>query len=135
MDQYIEESVIIDEAISDLDLNNPEVAAYLWPYIRKGLVSYYLDKKSGVFDLNNNYQDIQIPEKELEAFYKEHSSSFKGMSEKESLLRISNTARFAKWKKLYDLKNESKKDILGALRKRHSVQVREGEFNRIGSEK
>jgi len=116
-------------------LNNPEVAAYLWPYIRKGLVSYYLDKKSGVFDLNNNYQDIQIPEKELEAFYREHSSSFKGMSEKESLQRISNSARFVKWKKLYDLKNESKKDILGALRKRHSVQVREGEFNRIGSEK
>ncbi|WP_244244905.1 hypothetical protein [Leptospira koniambonensis] len=134
LDQYVEESVILDEALSDLDLNNPEVAAYLWPFIRRGLVSYYLDKKSGVFELNNNYEDISVPEKELEAFYKEHASSFKGMSEKESLLRISNSARFAKWKKLYELKNDSKKDILGTLRKRHTVLIREGEFNKLGSE-
>ncbi|TGL64210.1 hypothetical protein [Leptospira sarikeiensis] len=134
LDQYIEESVILEEAMADFDLNNPEVAAYLWPYIRKGIISYYLDKKSGVFDLNQNYSDIDVPEEELKGFYKEHANSFKGFSEKEALSRISNTARFLKWKKLYDIKNESKKNVMGRLKKNHTVLVRETEFNKVGSD-
>lgn len=52
LDSYIDETILLDTAMSELDLNQPEVYSYLWPFFRKGIISYYLNKKSGIIDLN-----------------------------------------------------------------------------------
>ncbi|PJZ68294.1 hypothetical protein CH373_10465 [Leptospira perolatii] len=134
LNQFVEESVILEDALVELDLGGPEAAAYLWPYIRKGIVSYYLDKKSGVFELNDNYPDISIPDEELKEFYEKNKSQFGNLTKEEANKRISNTARFLKWRKLYEARNERKKEIIGMLRKRNSVQIKAGRLNSLGQD-
>lgn len=132
LNRYVEDTVILKDAVADLDLNSPEAAAYLWPYIRKGIIAYYLDKKSGVFETNNNFPDIEIREKDIEDFYNLNKNKLPvGLSETEAKKKLENTARYLKWKKLYEIRNEKKKEVVGALKKNNSVQIKYNAINNV----
>ncbi|WP_174714561.1 hypothetical protein [Leptospira yasudae] len=132
LNRYIEDTVILKDAVTELDLNSPEAAAYLWPYIRKGIIAYYLDKKSGVFEINNNFPDIEIRDEDIEEFYEKNKGKITpNLSEKEAKKKLENTARYLKWKQLYELRNDKKKEVVGALKKNNSVQIKYNAVNKV----
>ncbi|AYV56417.1 hypothetical protein [Leptospira kmetyi] len=132
LNRYIEDTVILKDAVTELDLNSPEAAAYLWPYLRKGIIAYYLDKKSGVFEINNNFPDIEIRDKDIEEFYQNNKGKLpEGLSEKEAKRKLENTARYLKWKKIYEIRNDKKKEVVGALKKNNSVQIKYNAINKV----
>ncbi|MBW0433643.1 hypothetical protein [Leptospira yasudae] len=132
LNRYIEDTVILKDAVTELDLNSPEAAAYLWPYIRKGIIAYYLDKKSGVFEINNNFPDIEIRDEDIEEFYNKNKGKITpNLSEKEAKKKLENTARYLKWKQLYELRNDKKKEVVGALKKNNSVQIKYNAVNKV----
>jgi len=125
LQNYIEETIILQEASVNIDLNSPDARAYLRPYIRKAVISYYLSRKSGEFDLNKNYRRIRVPEKLLEEYYRTRKNKFKKekIPEKEFKKRLLNTAIHLKWKKMHEAANRKKKLIIGTMKKNNKVKI------------
>lgn len=123
LQNYIEESIILREATSKIDFNSSDARAYLWPFIRRAAISYYLEKESGAFDLVENYSDTEVPKEIIQEYYKKNSARFKGESEKEVLKKINNTAIYLKWKKLYDNTLEKKKLLIGRMKRDNRVKL------------
>lgn len=123
LQQYIEETIILKEALSSVDYNSPDFKNYLWPFIRKGVIAYYLEKQSGGFDLVQNYENLSVPEEVVQEYYKTHSSQFKDSDEKELMSKLKNTAIYAKWKLLYNQSTEKKKNMISKMKQQNEVKI------------
>ncbi len=121
---YIEETILL-RAAGEIDLNSAEAREYMWPFLRRAVIAYYLEKKSGSFDLNKNYSDIKIPPGLIEKFYESRKARFKKekISEAELKRRLSRTAVRLKWRKLHNAARARKKGIIGDLKKNNKVRL------------
>jgi len=120
---YIEESIILREAASKVDFNSSEARAYMWPYMRKAVIAYYLEKQSGGFDLVENYSNTKVPKEIINEYYRKNKSRFKGENEEDTIKKINNTAVFLKWKKLYENTIEKKKILIGRMKRDNKVKL------------
>lgn len=132
LDSYIDETVILDAVISEIELDQPEVRNYLWPYLRKGLIAYYLNKKSGILEINNKIDDLEIPESELKQYYFDNKDKFSSkLSEEDAMKRISNTARSLKWKRQLKNRELQKKDIILHLKAKNKIKFDNKVFSKM----
>ncbi len=123
LSNYIEESIILREAISKIDYNSSDARAYMWPYIRKAVIAYYLERESGNFELIENYSDIEVSDELIKEYYQKNKARFKGENEVETIKKLRNTAIYLKWRKLYESKLEKKKFIIGQMKKNNKVKL------------
>lgn len=123
LNNYIEESILLREAIANVDFNSSDARAYMWPYIRKAAIAYYLEKESGGYDLVENYESIEISDDLINDYYQKNKSRIKGENQETSLRKLKNTAKFLKWKKLYEDTNENKKILLGRMKRDNKVKL------------
>ncbi len=129
MEEYIEETVLLEEILSKSDLQSQELKRYLWPFIRKGLISYYLEKESGGYDLIENYSDLKIPDEMINDFIKKNPGKFEDNESSKEKLKIA--MRDVKWKKLYEDSKEKKKIVIGRMKEQNKVKIIPGEIYKL----
>jgi hypothetical protein len=121
---YIEETVILERATSDIDFNSLDAKKFLEPFIRRAAIAYYLEKKSGMLALNENFKDINVSDELIEKYLKEGKvSSLSKLNNEEARIKLKNTAIYVKWMKLRDAADEKKKLIIGKMKKENKVTI------------
>ncbi|TGM06658.1 hypothetical protein [Leptospira jelokensis] len=51
LDRYIEETVLLNEAVSEVDFKSAEFKSFISAYLFKGIIEYYLFSKTGGFEI------------------------------------------------------------------------------------
>ncbi|WP_411821506.1 hypothetical protein [Leptospira sp. 'Mane'] len=124
MNDYIEETVILNQAIAEVDYDSAEARKYLSAFLRKAAIAYYLEKKSGALALNLQYDDIHVSDDVIEKFLNAKDyKSLSGLSEEEKRNRIRNTAIHIKWQKLKEAADDKKKIVIGKMKKENKVRI------------
>lgn len=135
MDNYIEESILLEEALASVDLSSPDARRYLWPFLRRGIIAYYLAEKSGDYRLAENYQDIEIDPALLEKILAENSEKLNvtDANRAEIEQRLRNTALHQKYEALHRAAEAKKREILGDLKQRRKVRLVPSEIYNPGN--
>lgn len=121
LDEYIEESIMLNEALAQTNFNTPEAREYLWPFIRRGMIAYYLEKESGAHELAANYEDIDVPDEVADRVLEERGEELgDGDSAR---VRIENTARRLKYERLRQAAERRKTEILSRIKRDTRVRI------------
>ncbi|WP_061249250.1 hypothetical protein [Leptospira alstonii] len=123
LQRYIEETIILNEAIAKVDLNSADAQKYLWPFIRKAVISYYLSKESGEFDVAENSNEVEVSDELIERYYAQNKQLLKEKNPTELKKKLKNTAILIKIRERLALSQEKKKIILGKMRQNNKVRI------------
>ncbi|WP_246057463.1 hypothetical protein [Leptospira gomenensis] len=123
LQRYIEESILLNEAIAKTDLNSAEAQKYLWPFVRKAVISYYLSKESGEFDVAENSSEVEVSDELIDKFYSQNKELMKEKNPAEIKKKLKNTAILLKVKERISLAQEKKKIIIGKMRQNNKVRI------------
>ncbi|WP_254055571.1 hypothetical protein [Leptospira mayottensis] len=123
LQRYIEETIILNEAIAKADLNSAEAQKYLWPFIRKAVISYYLSKESGEFEVAENSNEVEVSDELIEQYYSQNKELLKEKNPTELKKKLKNTAILIKIQERLALSQEKKKIILGKMRQNNKVRI------------
>ena len=136
MDNYIEETILLEEALASVDLSSPAARRYLWPFLRRGIIAYYLAEKSGDYQLAENYQDIEIDPALLERILSENSEKLNVNDENRAEIerQLRNTALHQKWMALHRAAESRKRELLGDLKQRRKVRLVPSEIYNPGGQ-
>ncbi|MCG6146447.1 hypothetical protein [Leptospira bandrabouensis] len=119
LENYINESILLSEAIADIDFSSQSFKEYIKPYLVKGILDFYIFEKTGglkVSDEVANETEIVAKLKEAGILKKEN------LSESEKLV----LKEFIYWRKLeLSAKNraEEAKVILAKIKERNKVTI------------
>lgn len=109
LQRYIEETIILNEAIAKADLNSAETQKYLWPFIRKAIISYYLSKESGEFEIAENSNEVEVSDELIERYYSQNKELLKEKNPTELKKKLRNTAILIKIQERLTLSQEKRK--------------------------
>lgn len=123
LQRYIEETILLNEAVAKADLNSAEAQKYLWPFIRKAVISYYLSKESGAFDIAEDSSEVEISDELIDKFYSQNKELLKERNSEEIKKKLKNTAILLKIKEQLSLSEEKKKIIIGKMRQNNKVRI------------
>ena len=125
LQNYIEESILLEEALATVDLNSPDAQRYLWAFLRRGLIAYYLARESGAYELAQNYEQIEVPDEVVEKVIAERFAKAGADDAELAALReqVRGTAVFLKWKKLNAQAEQAKRELIGRLKQRRKVRL------------
>lgn len=123
LQRYIEETIVLNEAIAKADLNSTEAQKYLWPFVRKAVISYYLSKESGEFEIAENSNEVEVSDELIERYYSQNKELLKEKNPKELKKKLRNTAILIKIRERLALSQEKKKIILGKMRQNNKVRI------------
>lgn len=121
LSNYIEESILLEKALSDVDFNSQEAKEYISRSIRKAAISYWLDKKSGALALTQNAEKMIVDEDILEKYklLKTKDPKFKTLTMEE----LQREARLIKIGKLMEAATIKKRLIVGKAKRDAKVQI------------
>ncbi|TGK87221.1 hypothetical protein EHQ23_07045 [Leptospira bourretii] len=119
LENYINESILLSEAIGDIDFSSQSFREYIKPYLVKGILDFYIFEKTGGLKVSDEIAN----ETEILAKLKET-----GILKKENLTESEKAVlkEFIYWRKLeLSAKNraEEAKDILAKIKKRNKVTI------------
>ncbi len=123
LQRYIEETIVLNEAIAKIDLNSAEAQKYLWPFIRKAVISYYLSKESGEFEVAENSNEVEVSDELIERYYAQNKQLLKEKNPAELKKKLKNAAILIKIRERLALSQEKKKIILGKMRQNNKVRI------------
>ncbi|TGL17929.1 hypothetical protein EHQ46_15855 [Leptospira yanagawae] len=121
LSNYIEESILIEKALSEVDFNSEEAKSYLAKALRKAAISYWLDKKSGALSIIENSDKIEVDNEILEKykFSKGKDPLFKSIT----IDDLQKQAKLIKIEKLMESASVKKRMIIGKAKRDASVQI------------
>lgn len=119
--RYIEETIILREALAQVDLDSAEAQDFMWPYVRQAMIRYYLEKKSGSLDLNKNYQDLTVPDEVLKQALRAEAPG--GKDPKVDQEKLLNSAIRLKWEKLHQQARIKQEALMAEMKQRNKVRL------------
>lgn len=119
--RYIEETIMLREALAQSDLDSAEARDFIWPYLRQALIRYYLEKKSGSLDLNKNYQDLTVPDEVIRQMPARNPDGKRVPAEDQE--RLLNSAVRLKWEKLHAQARVRQEALIADMKKRNKVRL------------
>ncbi|WP_010413800.1 hypothetical protein [Leptospira inadai] len=123
LEAYAEETVLLNEALAKTDIDSREMNRYLWPFVRRAVISYYLDKESGRLKVLENASDTEIDEALLEKYYAANKELLKEKNPDEIKRKLRNSALSIKIKALLEAAEDRKKVIVGKMRAANRIKL------------
>lgn len=118
LSNYMEETMLLKKAIDETDFDSKEASIYMRRALREAAINYWLDKKSGTYDLVQNIDSIKI-ESSLAENYQKKSKTLSNFTTKE----IQAEGKLIKIQKMFESAQLKKRLIVGKTKRESKIQI------------